>query len=279
MVAWTRGLVGLGMLVVVLLAGCSAAPDAKDTQDGAFAALDEVDAGTSATRGAIKGVVVDEAIRPVAGANVTLVPGSATVATDESGVFVFDDLEPGTYFLNASLSGYTTVQASADVVAGEIASIKMLVQRVFVPTPRHETMHYEGFMPVFLSAASFVAEVVAPGSTGCTCAWQLEPDQNGLTTFVYEVTGESLAENPAPVYGTIYWEFIGDPGTQIESAHGNFPVYEVMPRDTFANDTTTWTVRVTGSQWVHVNTSYDVYLTLWYNSVPPEGWSFVAGDP
>lgn len=278
-VSWVRAAPVLAALLGVVFAGCSDGGPPKADPDDALGALDEVEVDTSVDRGAIKGVVVDEAIRPIAHANLTLTPGGKVAQTDAGGVFVFESLEPGTYFVNASATGFSKVQGSADVTAGQVASLKLMVQRIYVPTPRHETVHYQGFMPAYLSFASFAAEVVAPGSTGCVCTWELEPDQNGLTTFVYEVIGTSLTENPAPVYGTIYWELIGEPGTQIESAHANFPVYEVMARDVFENETESWTVRVTGSQWFHVNTSYDVYVTMWYHSVPPEGWSFVAGDP
>jgi hypothetical protein len=267
------------MTLVALLSGCSDGRADGDHDTGALGALDDVEVETSSSLGAIKGVIVDEAIRPIAGANVTLSPSGAVARSDEAGVFVFNDLAPGTYFLSASVTGFGPVQSSADVVAGDAVSVRLQLQRVFVPTPRHDTVHYQGFMPVYLSAAGFVAELLVPGATGCICTWELNPDQNGLTTFVYEVTGQSATSNPTPVYGTIYWEFIGEPGTQIQSAHADFPVLEVMARDAFSNDTATWTVRVTGSQWVHVNTSFDVYVTMWYNSVPPEGWSFVAGDP
>lgn len=277
--SWSRGVPALALMLGILLPGYSDGGAPKADRDDALGALDDVDVDTSSDLGAIKGVVVDEAIRPISKANLTLTPGGQVAQTDEGGVFIFEGLAPGTYFVNASATGFSQVQGSADVVAGQVASLKLLVQHIYVPTPRHETVHYQGFMPAYLSFASFVAEIVAPGATGCVCTWELDPDQNGLTTFVYEVIGSSLTENPAPVYGTIYWEFVGEPGTQIMSEHAKFPVYEVIGRDAFSGDTESWIVRVTGSQWIHVNTSYDVYVTMWYNSVPPEGWSFVAGDP
>ena len=264
-------------LLAVVLAGCSGEPPAA-ADGGTLGSLDSVEVDLSSTRGAIKGVVVDDAIRPLAGANLTLTPGGQTKASDANGVLVFEGLEPGVYFVAASLFGHAATQASVDVAAGEAESVRLLLAAVYTPQPYHDVYRYQGFMEAYASFASFAVEVVEPGLLPCTCTWTLDPPQDGLTTFVYEADGTTTADSPLPVYGTIYWEFISMPEDRIMSAHGDFPVYQVFKREEFAGDTQNWTVRLTGSQWVHYNTRFDVFVTVWYNSVPPDGWSFIAGD-
>jgi hypothetical protein len=262
------------LVAVAALSGCAeeAAPPAGQLD------LSGLEVATSSTTGAIKGVVVDEAIRPIAGANVTVLPGELHAVSDEAGLFAFEGLLPGVYFVRADAFAHAGTQASVDVKADSAATVRILLTSVYVPMPYHDLYHYEGFMQAYASFASFAAEVVAPGVLPCTCTWSLTPPLPGLTTFVYEADGEVAMENPAPVYGTVYWEFIGETDHAIHSSHDTFPVYQVFEIGDFADDTWNWTVRLTGSQWVHVNTSFDVYVTAWYNSAPPEGWSFVQGD-
>lgn len=271
-----RPVLPLLLVAGLVLAGCSDGPKAKD--DGVLSALEDVEVDTTATTGAIRGVVVDDAIRPLAGVNVTLAPGDLTTLTDDAGQFVFEGLPPAVYFVAVHAFGYADSQSSVDVVAGAAASVRVLMNAVYTPVPLHQVHHYEGFMQAFVSFASYAVELVAPGTTGCQCTFTLDPDEEGLTTFIYEADGDVTVENPAPVYGTIYWEFVGNPQTDIRSAHGKFPVYEVFERNSFDAATEDWTVRLTGSQWVHANQKFDLYVTTWYNMVPPEGWSFVNGD-
>jgi len=87
--------------------------------------------------GAIEGVVEDEARRPVAGAVVTVVGTSTTLAvSDGSGRFEFQALPPGPYLIRAHLPGYTTPQAQliqvrSTVKAGSVIGLK----RVGAPVP------------------------------------------------------------------------------------------------------------------------------------------------
>ena len=113
-VVWT-----LLLLTTVTLAGCSDDP-APEVEDPTF---DEFDAPVAPDRGVIRGVVVDTAIVPLAGATVTLAGLERSTTTNENGAFQFDDLEPGSYFLEVRLLGYETVQSGTSVEAGEISSV------------------------------------------------------------------------------------------------------------------------------------------------------------
>src|SRR5688572_2997273 len=96
-----RGIVALS-LCGLLLAGCSSSPEG----DGAGPDFSDLGLDASDTTGLIRGIVVDDAIRPVAGANVTLTPGGQTARTTANGTFGFDGLAAGSYFLAVELYGY-----------------------------------------------------------------------------------------------------------------------------------------------------------------------------
>ncbi len=130
----------------LLLAGCAGTnPDA--TNDG-LGDLDFGDVQATDTTGLIRGVAIDEAIRPLAGVlvNITGTPHSKT--TGDDGSFAFAGLEPGTYFLQASKSGFETIQSSVDVLAGVDEPRIVKIQLVADPStaPRATTYRLEGFI-------------------------------------------------------------------------------------------------------------------------------------
>ena len=139
------------LLAATVLAGCAA--------EGGGAPIEEVpDLGLEATSttGVIRGVVVDEAIRPVAG--VTILAKSADVperqtTTEETGFFGFDGLEPGTWFLTANRTGYFATQASSEVVAGvaEPAVVKIQLVRDVANLPYAVLNKFEGYLECGLS--------------------------------------------------------------------------------------------------------------------------------
>jgi hypothetical protein len=105
-------------LLVLTLAGCSEAEPPAPAADGSFDGL-----GLKATEdtGVLRGVVFDEAIRPLQGVAVSITGADgpvATATTNDDGAFGLDGLAPGEYFLAASKAGYAKAAASARVVAG-----------------------------------------------------------------------------------------------------------------------------------------------------------------
>ncbi|HUR24778.1 MAG TPA: carboxypeptidase-like regulatory domain-containing protein [Candidatus Thermoplasmatota archaeon] len=80
------------------------------------------DAGVDPEAGAARILVLDEALRPLAGVNVTLAHGGEDPllnVTDADGVAGFSGLEPGAYVAGASLKGYDAFQTALTVLAGE----------------------------------------------------------------------------------------------------------------------------------------------------------------
>src|SRR5690348_1474885 len=106
------------LLLAGLLAGCASNPPTS-TATGPQPTFDELGLEATSSTGVIRGLVVDDAIRPVPGVKVSVnsQPPAETTTTDQ-GTFGFDGLAPGTYFLQVSKPGYIAGQQSVDVVAG-----------------------------------------------------------------------------------------------------------------------------------------------------------------
>lgn len=97
----------LAATAVALLAGCAGPPGAAEGPDGARGDAAGIE---------LHGVVVDEALRPVAGAHVTAGPGLAnTTAAD--GTFAFPGLPAGVYVVRAAKAGFA--EATTQVVLAE----------------------------------------------------------------------------------------------------------------------------------------------------------------
>ena len=278
-----RWLVGV-LLAASVLAGCAGGegdPEAgKGPGSDPFAGLTE-DVDVASGKGAIVGVVVDAAIRPLSNATVELTSMGLNSSTDGEGRFVINDLEPGTYFLQATARRHASTQVSVEVLAGEATPVRILLVALETAEPYHTVLHFAGHADPWLGFGSFAVEVIAPGTLGCTCAWNITPDP-GVVGFTFEAIGTNdIDYSASPVYGNLYWEFVGDAlgeNQDIRSSHGSFPLYETFERDSFANETTTWLARITPGLFVHANMDFDLYLTVWYHEPQPEGWSFVAGD-
>jgi hypothetical protein len=143
------------LLAGALLAGCSGPNDGPDPASDSGPTFDDLDLQATSTTGIIRGVVVDDAIRPVAGAKVALQGELAreAVSTD-LGTFGFEGLPAGTYFLNVGKPGYFDAQQSAEVVAGvaEPPVVKVQLAVDAANLPYVETYVYEGFVECTTSA-------------------------------------------------------------------------------------------------------------------------------
>lgn len=133
-------------VVLFLLAGCVGADSAGDPQaaDPAVpvasgpAAYDEVTGG-------IEGIVTDEEIQPLVGAIVGLLGTSnAPVATDEGGRFSFSNLEPGTYNIGATMLGFESGSARAEVQAGQSTQVQIMLPVLPVEGPYSTLIIHRG---------------------------------------------------------------------------------------------------------------------------------------
>lgn len=303
-----RGLVLLAVLVPLALGGC--AGGGGGAEDGT---PDFGDTGVraTATTGIILGVVVDERIVPIEGATVRLTggPTEEEATTDAQGRFAFGDLQPGAYFLAVSHFLHASAQASAEVVAGEEDPpvVRVLLARLFDQEPFSEVFKFEGYIQCGYSNPQVSTQCVddytrfvvngglAPEARelvdhrsfvhAVSAGWQSmvlemvwEPSAQGtsdelfLITSHYNRTGQHYfgrAEGTNPqllrfdVGKTHEWNAGGDPD-QIEPEGRN---------DLFSY------AGIAGDVAIGFSQSFTVFHHNFYFGRPPEGWSFVAGDP
>lgn len=269
----------LALLGMLLLAGCSADPKkpgaSLDTLEVPEAT---VDAGSG--KGALAGVVVDQAIRPVAGANVSA-EGRFNVTTDGEGRFLVEDLDPGIYMVHVTADGFLPMQTGTEVKVGDSTPVRLMLTVDDTPKPTHQTYHFNGYVKMWLGQK--VIEDAAPGTSGCTCIFEIVPE-GVVRTFVVEADGTYTLQNPnpnqnvVPARGTIAWSLKSEEGKKAGNQR-DFPIVAHIPAETYDNSTGTYTARLTGANWPAGDITYDLYVTLFYLSAAPEEWSFLAGDP
>jgi hypothetical protein len=138
----------VAVVALLLLAGCAGKPPAKDPVDNADFSKFQLD--PTATTGILRGVVVDDAVRPLADVAITVRGQGPELAakTTAEGTFGFDGLAPGTYFVQAGKAGYRDAQQSVDVVAGvkEPPIAKVLMASDPAQRPYFEAYTFDGYL-------------------------------------------------------------------------------------------------------------------------------------
>lgn len=159
------------VLLAAALAGCSSGNSNDDVvpDDGLK---------PTATTGIIRGVVVDNAIRPIPGVDIALtVPEGPPLSakSDASGSFGFANLKPGTYFVKAQKIGYFDAQQSVQVEAGveDPPVMKILLSINVDARPFFQVQSFEGFVEC---TTSVVVLCGAPNLvTTLWCSGDLDP--------------------------------------------------------------------------------------------------------
>ena len=180
------------VLIAALFAGCSEAPEEPEAQDD-FENFDG-DLTATDTTGVIRGVVVNEAVVPIAGVLVEVDGQGLQATTDENGLFGFDGLEAGTYFLALSKIGHVPVQTGVDVVAGESAPPVLRVRMLqdLENQPYSATTPHRGYYQCGLSF------VVVCGAPNVLTGDQVTEDTS-THTFYFE-------RQPTYVQSEMSWE-------------------------------------------------------------------------
>ena len=277
----------VGAILAVLLSGCSnggGKPDINAIE------LQEVD--NSLTQGSISGVVVDEAIRVIPGANVSLLGKQRSTLTDEDGLFVFDALDPGLYTLSVAPipdgeRRFFGIQTTADVVAGQTAKVRIVMPTDTTVQPYSVTLTFDGFFQVgsgyideVLTLAVYnqtVGPVTTPSPT-CTCLWGFSSDDQ-VQTFVVDLTFEESVERPAPQFWAFLLEAQGE-NNDIWFCYEAPPCNAHIPGANFTPEARNFTVEVWSDPiWVTVNQPFQLFVTMFYAAPAPEGWSFLDQPP
>lgn len=125
------------VVAVLLAAGCAGPGDDGEGEGTETAGLD------------LAGVVVDQAIRPLSGANVSATGGGMefNATTDEEGRFGFTGLAAGVYVLTVSKPFYSTSQVTTQVQAGQetpLVKVELVLETGTLPFANQ--LAWEGFL-------------------------------------------------------------------------------------------------------------------------------------
>ncbi len=288
-------------LTACVLAGCTDPPSAT-AQEAEPAAFEEVE--VTDTTGAIRGVVVNEAIVPLAGANIALtgLSSAPNQTTDDQGAFIFNGLEPGTYFLQASLAGYFTVQQSAEVVAGDreppVTKIQLLADRA--AQPYTQSLKWEGFLACGVMWSSgtlagmpypvYIASYFGANVCGLT-------DDRFIGNFDFAegripdyVQANGVWDGTQPLSNDLTLGFWRGGSNDWKFVYGTSPLNIETNRteivDTFDENKTDLPMRMFPGQSddpaslvVTTNQAFTVYQTQFYGFVPRAGWQFIIDGP
>ncbi len=286
-----RTIVILLLLLTAGLAGC-AGKDAAPEDDGPALEVTE-------TTGGIRGVVVDEALRPLEGITVRL-HTTETTQSDAEGLFQFTGLEPGEYFLTAQKLGYMSAQTSAVVIAGiaDPPAVKLQLHLIPGKQPYVESIKMEGYYECAMSS-SFVTDSCDFGyRTAYDVVNQSQPLPTPRSVQAFHNT-EFI--DVAPSVETIIQEaFWDDPqvsqmkisldATPIDAACDcsnsymevdmGSPTYNRLDGDGIPGGETA-AVRgflPFGDPQVATNFSFVIITTLFHNHQLAEGWTFETRD-
>lgn len=284
-------------LVTVALAGCSATPAAEPVEEVDFS---DIDLDATSSTGVIRGVVVDEAIRPISGVLVQLTgsnPRNAT--TTDEGLFGFDGLEPGTYFLQVGKAGFKGVQQSADVVAGEAEPpvIKVLLLQDAATAPFVEAQVYDGYIECTTSV------LVLCGAPAILTGQQLTNDRFAWDQYFTDgaslLQAEMMWDSTQPLSPELYFELETlndgcennneDIGRFMNSTSGASPIYATINQ----TEIQAWSIGQTCPVWVSifsggvagtpvgatVQQRFAMYFHGFYNHLPNPGWRFSVDGP
>lgn len=272
--------VAWGLVVLILAAGCSDAPEATDDGDDTFA-----EAVVTSETGAISGVIVDPAIVPVEGVSLFLKPASMNATSDADGAFIFEGLAPGVYFVAAEGPGFLGSQASIEVVAGEVAKLRMIVERDSSRLPSHETLRFDWYdssgitlvdFIIDLTDETFLGDTAPPACDECQFWFDVaEPP----ASYVVEATWTDTVSSP---FGdtNYYWTLADGDAWNNAYEDGYFaPREPAYVNGTVFGTQTHMQVKMTADElWVTMNQAAEMFVTVFYVEPHPDEWSFFTAE-
>lgn len=79
----------------------------------------------------IHGAVYDMSTgEQIPNASVVLIPGSRAVRTDQSGSYIFEDLDPGQYTVTVQKEGYYADRRSVEAISGESVRVDVPLRKI-----------------------------------------------------------------------------------------------------------------------------------------------------
>lgn len=256
----------LSLVVAMILAGCSSPTPA--------AAGDEPVPTATATTGIARIIVVDDALHPIANANVSTA-GSSWL-TDPEGIVIVGPLEPGVHIIAVDMTGYFSLSRAITIEAG-VLSPKVEMFQISADSSTavfYELAHWTGFLHCGVSVANL-------GVAACN--------------LVYDAYNEAhfpLTQVPTFVQTELVWQSTQALSQELTIIHtgksiytrgdGPSPLVIQADRETLAAqlpddlDLVTFVYPPSTTLDASFNQAFNVYTTVFYNFLPAEGWTFTT---
>ncbi|HLE48282.1 MAG TPA: carboxypeptidase-like regulatory domain-containing protein [Candidatus Thermoplasmatota archaeon] len=204
---------------VLVCSGCvggSGSSDSSPNEAVQAAPPPEVDAHN----GAIEGTVTDDAVNPIAGAQVGLIGTEFLSLSDAAGRFSISKVPPGSYKFAANRLGYSDFVRAVDVRPGEVTPVTVQLVPLAIDEAYHVTQRGDGRMGC--------AAAVKPGTAIAVCAAGYGTPLDALDHFRvdFSLTANVTSRIQMLVFDTewrsnqvlssgfdVYWESFQDWGT------------------------------------------------------------------
>lgn len=249
--------------LALMLSGCGDETPRTDdvvlVQSGATATVGPDTPVQKGPVGDLKGHVLDEALRPVAGATVRLPGLDLQRRTADDGGFGFVDLLPGPYYLQADAKGFLPLEAVVDIKEASVSQVRVILVREPSEEPFQLTQKFTGH-----------ADLALPLNFdlwGCACAFRA-PLPGEADTVVVE------AARPQPNGGSFYVEVLDDVGSRIASDTQSDPLLLRIEGAPLTNRTSLFLdFKPLSGPVPETAVEFEVFVTSFHNGDAPQNWS------
>jgi hypothetical protein len=258
------------LIAFMALAGCAGGAD----EAGAPA---EAEPTPTAETGSIRGTVTNSELLGIPGVAVAILDLELEGVTDSDGVFVFNDLEPGTYKVFAQKLGYESAAVSVPVVAGEVVDKAIELVEIVTTEPYHEIVEEVGYISCGVGTSVVTVWVNCAEVTGNHRTTIVFSVNSGLSASMSETVWESTTAASAPEL-LVNEAFDGE--LRCDRCQGASPLVLVTDDYGDVEDETELShgyFTGFGGAGLPVAFSFDqtftVYLSSFYHQGVPDGWS------
>jgi hypothetical protein len=264
----------VAVVIVVALAGCGgAAPKTDDVVVVESGKTVEAESGKKADepteKGDLVGHVLDDALRPVQGARVRLPGLEMARTTKDDGSFQFKELAPGPYFIEATATAFAPLSDVVDIQANKENVVRIILNRLPVQDPRHETQPFSGFAEFALDP---LTSNWVPMCSKCTFQVRLS---DYADTLVVEAKRDVSTASPAPHFRL---EVTDGSGRKITDTEHEDKFVHHLDRSLFGSSTVFYVEVTPYALPAESNVKFQVFVTSFHHGAAPEDWSFMAGD-